>query len=59
MRSSFATQVYAVTLRLPDILSTVRNLPLMRRQIRDTEEQSSVCPTDVVIPRQVRRFEGF
>ena len=39
MRSAFAKTVYVVTLRLPDILSTVRDLPLRRRRIKDTGEQ--------------------
>jgi hypothetical protein len=39
MRSGFATTFYVVTLRLPDILSTVRDLPLRRRGIKDTGEQ--------------------
>jgi hypothetical protein len=39
VRSGFATTVYAVTLRLPDILRIVHDLRLTRRRIRDTEEQ--------------------
>jgi len=39
MRSGFATTVYVVTLRLPDILITVRDLPLRRRRIKDTGER--------------------
>jgi hypothetical protein len=45
MRSSFATTVYAVTLRLPDIWSTAHDQPLTRRRVRDTGEKSSVRPT--------------
>jgi hypothetical protein len=45
VRSSFATTVYAVTLRSPDIWSTAHDQPLRRRRIRDDGEKSSVRQT--------------